>query len=446
MDKKYQVFISSTFEDLKEVRSRVSDVILEMNHFPIGMEYFSADDNEQWETIKNSIDSSDYYVVIIGHRYGSQTKDGISYTEKEYDYASKQGIPILAFIRNRDIALKVNEREEKIEIKEKLDRFIDKAKNNKMCDFWNQSEDLVSKVSVSLYKQFVKNNRLGWIKNDKYDFEKLLNELSTLSNENIELRKENLELKSQSNMRKPKLALNLRNDNNFEFKYVENDILVDRLREKFKAYVSQVNSITLEKPQFHKLEYQEDRGEDNSQNIMIYQPCNEWQIKKYNDELPNEQEILDYVLEKEKYFRCMSSEEYLSILIENQGTIKASNLDIQIELPDEMILLDFNSFYDMQFPYLKIPMNPLNNFYRGEQQIDLRQETNVRLEKLTPNIECTKKNIRITMKELMHCRCKEVIKGFILVPLKRGEFSIKCNIICDECENAMDTEIKVNVI
>ena len=78
MEKKYQIFISSTFDDLKEERQKVRDAILSMYHFPIGMEMFSAADEEQWNTIKETIDSSDYYVVIIAHRYGSVIDSGIN--------------------------------------------------------------------------------------------------------------------------------------------------------------------------------------------------------------------------------------------------------------------------------------------------------------------------------------------------------------------------------
>lgn len=59
---------------------------------------FNAGDEEQWEVIKKTIDVSDYYVLIFGHRYGSLTNEGISYTEKEYWYAKEKGIPIHIFI------------------------------------------------------------------------------------------------------------------------------------------------------------------------------------------------------------------------------------------------------------------------------------------------------------------------------------------------------------
>ena len=46
MEKKYQIFISSTYKDLIEARSKVRDAILSMMHFPVGMEMFNAADEE----------------------------------------------------------------------------------------------------------------------------------------------------------------------------------------------------------------------------------------------------------------------------------------------------------------------------------------------------------------------------------------------------------------
>jgi hypothetical protein len=94
---KYQIFVSSTYEDLKEERDTAIKAILETGNIPVGMEMFSAGDEQQWELIKRQIEDCDYYVVIVAHRYGSM--DGnISYTEKEYDFAVEKKIPILGFV------------------------------------------------------------------------------------------------------------------------------------------------------------------------------------------------------------------------------------------------------------------------------------------------------------------------------------------------------------
>ena len=63
MDKKYQVFISSTYKDLMEGRATVRDAILSMYHFPVGMELFGAANEEQWQIISETIDSSEVSIL-----------------------------------------------------------------------------------------------------------------------------------------------------------------------------------------------------------------------------------------------------------------------------------------------------------------------------------------------------------------------------------------------
>lgn len=64
--KKYQVFISSTYIDLKLERQAAVSAILKSGHIPAGMELFTAGDKNQWETIKSWIDESDIYMLILG--------------------------------------------------------------------------------------------------------------------------------------------------------------------------------------------------------------------------------------------------------------------------------------------------------------------------------------------------------------------------------------------
>lgn len=82
MDKRYQVFVSSTYMDLVEERLEVIKALLELDCIPCGMEYFPAASEESWSYIASLIDQCDYYVVIVGGRYGSTTEEGISFTEK----------------------------------------------------------------------------------------------------------------------------------------------------------------------------------------------------------------------------------------------------------------------------------------------------------------------------------------------------------------------------
>ena len=59
MDKRYQVFISSTFTDLKDERQAVLKAVLELDHMPAGMELFPAADDTAWQLIKDVIASAE---------------------------------------------------------------------------------------------------------------------------------------------------------------------------------------------------------------------------------------------------------------------------------------------------------------------------------------------------------------------------------------------------
>ena len=138
LDKKYQVFISSTYTDLVEARAKVRDAILSMYNFPVGMELFGAANEDQWQIISETIDSSDYYVLIIGQRYGSVIPEGnpdagISYTEKEFKYALEKGIPILAFILDDSVEVKPEFVE--TEHRDKLIAFKKAAKTGRLVEW-----------------------------------------------------------------------------------------------------------------------------------------------------------------------------------------------------------------------------------------------------------------------------------------------------------------------
>jgi hypothetical protein len=79
MDKVYQVFVSSTFSDLEDERRQVSQTLAKAGYISSGMELFPATDMQQPEFIKRIIDRCDYYVVIVGGKYGSLAEDGVSF-------------------------------------------------------------------------------------------------------------------------------------------------------------------------------------------------------------------------------------------------------------------------------------------------------------------------------------------------------------------------------
>lgn len=108
---KYQFFVGSTYKDLVDERQVAINAIIETNNIVAGMEFFGAVGENQLEHIKQEIDQTDYYLLIIGGRYGSLTKSGISYTEEEYDYAVLNGVRVIAFIHSNPESLAYNKSE-----------------------------------------------------------------------------------------------------------------------------------------------------------------------------------------------------------------------------------------------------------------------------------------------------------------------------------------------
>jgi len=186
MDKRYQVFVSSTYADLEEERQEVMQALLELDCIPAGMELFPAANEDQWTLIKKVIDDCDYYMVILAGRYGSIGPDGSSYTEMEYRYALKTGKPVLGFVHRTPELLAAIRCEATDEGKAKLIEFR-KFVQEKMCRYWDSPSDLGSQVSRSLVKLIKNNPGVGWVRGNLVPDEGTVGELLRLRNRIDEL-------------------------------------------------------------------------------------------------------------------------------------------------------------------------------------------------------------------------------------------------------------------
>ncbi len=164
---RYQIFLSSTYDDLREERQQATQAILEMGHMPAGMELFPATDFSQWELIKRVIDESDYYIVIVGARYGSvDRKTGLSFTEMEYDYAISKKIPIMGFVREDPGSVAARFSESDPEKKKQLESFREKILT-RHCRKYTTSAELGLVLMKSLTNEVRINPQTGWIRADQ---------------------------------------------------------------------------------------------------------------------------------------------------------------------------------------------------------------------------------------------------------------------------------------
>lgn len=194
MQKKYQVFVSSTFRDLADERQDAIRSILDLGHIPAGMELFPAADTEQLTYIKKVIDECDYYVLIMGGRYGSLDNDGVSFTEREYDYAVQTGKTVLAFPHGDLASIPLGKSDTGDQMQANLAKFRGKVMTGRLVREWSSREQLEGLVIKALVRAVSEYPAVGWIRGNAAASEEILQQLNELRVENDLLKDENARL------------------------------------------------------------------------------------------------------------------------------------------------------------------------------------------------------------------------------------------------------------
>ena len=164
MKKKYQVFISSTYEDLVEERAAVSQCLLDCGCIPVGMEQFPASGMSQMAYIKKMLADCDYYILILAGRYGSIDTDGIGFTEKEYDYAKSIGLPVMSFVIKAEDQLQSYKCENTDDGRRMLKAFRSKVCGDTLVKFYENKDDLRANVAISLQQCIHDFPAVGWVR------------------------------------------------------------------------------------------------------------------------------------------------------------------------------------------------------------------------------------------------------------------------------------------
>src|SRR5437870_7388997 len=97
-----RIYLSSTYEDLKECRKAVYDALHKLGHKVFAMEDYIATDQRPPEKCLQDVAGCDYYVGIFAWSYGYiPGNDGKSITELEFRKAYEDGKPRLIFLIDR---------------------------------------------------------------------------------------------------------------------------------------------------------------------------------------------------------------------------------------------------------------------------------------------------------------------------------------------------------
>jgi hypothetical protein len=433
MEKKYQFFVSSTYEDLQEERDAAIHAILTMNQFPIGMEMFSAADDDQWTIIKEAIDSSDYYILIVGNCYGSVDEETkVSYTEKEFDYAIAQGIPVLAFIIDKTAMLTPDKMECDGEKIVKLNAFKEKVKNSgRYVKFWRNKDNLESLLSQSISKAVIRGGRPGWVRTMDFDIEKSHAEILGLTERVHTLEALNADLKMQSN-RKPNLWVDIRPEIDSDGKVIDEDTRV--IENGIHFHVIPVDLSDAE----NGIDYKDFAG----RSIHVEK-------------------------EEVRLFRYVYGNGFLVYFrVHNDGDARATGVRVNLEFPKELLVLSKTELYEYleqdKFKCSKDAYEGWNLKFSAPNRDGTVEETKEkfitfhelsRIEDIANLLDPADMNevvsifqgeVTFDKKEVRHKEWN-LIDGVCILPTRAGKFVISCEILCNEYPDSIKQEIIVEV-
>lgn len=448
--KKLQIFISSTFVDLKDERQAAVEAILKAGHIPAGMELFTASNKSQWDIIKRWIDESDIYMLILGGRYGSiESESQKSYTHLEYEYAQSIDKPLFAVVIE----------EPALDLRKAKD--IEKDNPKKLCEFretvlsymssfFTDNKDIKLAVHESLGQITQDHNLTGWIRGNQQNND-FANEMVTLNNELREAKEDNERLKLEKIRRLPEIVVSVNGNHNLEFKL---EINQDKL--------------------YKKREPIENIPEHLTDHIT------QQEVNAYNSSLANigESDIVCFNEIQTKIHALITSQKKCEINLSNLGNIKANNIHINIMFPDLVLVTDNQNEISKTIDKLNeklirtIPTNDSDPIFQAEKnfieniKVGSVEHTMSILNKISSinsypshdyhnlslprnfnkdNYDSVKdNNITIVTPHLMHS-LKSNYKNYILVPLKKGTGVIKVEVICEEYLQPATYDIPISI-
>ena len=164
-DKRYQVFISATYLDLREEREALLQVLPALGCLPVVVEAHGQNLTTM-VNIRRRIDESDYFVLLVGSRYGSLMPSGVSYTHMEYVYAATKKKPTVILMHESPETRSADLQEQNISGKLKLSDFrkllIREQPDN--IFYWRDKTDLTTALRSMIPALIRCHPSLGWVR------------------------------------------------------------------------------------------------------------------------------------------------------------------------------------------------------------------------------------------------------------------------------------------
>ena len=163
-ERKYQVFVSSTFTDLHEARQELMVALLGQGLIPTGMELHPGEGNKRWSVIQRIINECDYYLILLGGRYGTLSPIGLSHVHREFVHASTKKKPAIALLHEQPEQLPEDQRETNSSGQAKFKDFRQLLQEQASCYYWRSPADLGEVVKKALPEFIAQNPTPGWVR------------------------------------------------------------------------------------------------------------------------------------------------------------------------------------------------------------------------------------------------------------------------------------------
>lgn len=190
------------------------------------------------------------------------------------------------------------------------------------------------------------------------------------------------------------------------------------------------------------------------------------EVDEYNAKIPSvREEVKVYNEEIKNYQYAKVFGENLSFSVVNEGTLKAKDIHVTLEFPDEFIILE-GSIEDLMEPQAPtLPSNPIEknrlaNLMGGSAIQKLIGASDLsalitpypRFSSLIRPINSNNwtdlqgNTINIHCKDLLHTRRQDYDVEYVLIPTKSGVYYIKGTVICEEYveESLFEIQVLVN--
>jgi hypothetical protein len=185
IDKRYHVFISTTGADMQPERLVLAQTLASLGFFSWGLE---ARTPLTTAFARRQIDDCDYFVLLLGSRYGELSASGVSYLHLEYIYAITKQKPILVIMHESPESRAPEIQESTKEGQRKFEDFRRQLQRERdMVVTFREPRELEVILRHAMPQLTQRYPSLGWVRPNDAPMQALQLENERLRQKNVEL-------------------------------------------------------------------------------------------------------------------------------------------------------------------------------------------------------------------------------------------------------------------